>query len=481
MIDESRSFKGKEFILKQLDAMALLKLNVLHLHLTDAAGWRIHLESFPELTDRVAWRLGRTYAEWEAAGYPFAHAGDSAAYGGCYSGEDLREIVAYAAARHIEVVPEIEMPGHSMEVNRAFPELACVDAEGRRRTFSWDLCPGNEETFLFLEGVLREVMDIFPSRYIHIGGDEAVMKDWPSCVRCQRRMQEEGLQDVRELQGYLMRRVEAFLREAGRTAIGWDEIVETGLPEDAVVMSWRGTVGGKMAAAAGHDVILSPTSHCYFDYYQDLIRKEPPATGELNSLRHCYGFEPLSGMDPEDSGRVLGLQANLWCEKIPTGEHAEYMLYPRLFAMAETGWTPAFVKDYARFRPRARALLDVWRRMGYHTFDMDTESERAQSRCFEVGTRLGYNYVLQEGGPTLSYAWDSGVRIIVSETFGFRDMNGNGALDPFEDWRLSASVRAADYRERLSRETIHGIPADADPEAVFSSGEADNPFHIEQP
>ena len=371
MIDESRSFKGKEFLKKQIDAMALLGLNTLHLHLTDAAGWRIEIKSHPELTEKAAWRIGRTYAEWEAKGYPFTVESDPDSCGGYYTQEDLKEIVAYASERYIRIIPEIEMPGHSMEVNRTYPELACVDEGGRHRSFSWDLCPGNEGIIKLLQDVLDEVMDIFPGKYIHIGGDEAVMKDWPECVNCRRRMQEEGFKHVHDLQGYLVRRMTAYLREHGRTAIGWDEILETAVPQDAVVQSWRGSSGGKKALAAGHRVIMSPNTHCYFDYYQDLIRKEPLAVGELTSLHWVYTYDP--GNDPN----VLGLQANLWCEKIPDANHAEYMLYPRLFAIAEIGWSPAGKRDPEEFRVRARALLNVFRKLGYNTFDMDTESDFA--------------------------------------------------------------------------------------------------------
>ena len=377
MIDESRSFKGLAFLKKQVDAMALLKLNVLHLHLDDSAGWRIESEAYPDLTAKTAWRKGYTYHEWEAGKYQFTTKDDPAGYGGCYSREELKELVAYAAERYITVIPEIEMPGHSMEVGYAYPEVLCQLPDGRLHTGAWDLCPGSEGTFALLEAVLAEVMDIFPSPFIHIGGDEATMKTWSQCVNCQKRMEEEGYTEVKELQGYLIRRIEAFVRSHGRRIIGWDEILETGVPKGAVVQSWRGVSGGQKASAEGHEVIMSPNTHCYYNYYQDLIRKEPKAVGELVSLRFTYGYEPLAeGMDP---ALLLGVQANLWTELIPTPEHAEYMLYPRLFALAETAWTPASAKEYKGFRKRARALLDVFRSRGYNTFDMDTESDLARS------------------------------------------------------------------------------------------------------
>ena len=358
-----------DFLKKQMDAMALLKLNVLHLHLDDSAGWRIESDSYPDLTARTAFRKGYTYHEWEAGKYKFSTADDPDAYGGYYTKEDMREIVRYAAERFITVIPEIEMPGHSMEVGYAYPEVLCTLEDGTICRGAWDLCPGSEATYKLLESVLEEVMEIFPSEYIHIGGDEATMKTWPDCPKCRKRMQEEGYTSVKQLQG--------FLRSHGRHIIGWDEILETGVPEGAVVQSWRGVSGGQKASAAGYDVIMSPNTHCYFNYYQDLIRKEPKAVGELVSLRFTYGYEPLApGMNPE---RLRGVQANLWTELIPTPEHAEYMLYPRLFALAETAWTQPSKKDYAGFRPRARALLDVFRGLGYNTFDMDTESELALS------------------------------------------------------------------------------------------------------
>ena len=377
MIDESRSFKGLDFLKKQMDAMALLKLNVLHLHLDDSAGWRIESEAYPDLTAKTAFRKGYTYHEWEAGKYNFSTADDPEAYGGYYTREDMREIVRYAAERFITVIPVIEMPGHSMEVGYAYPEVLCVHPNGNRHTGAWDVCPGSEATFQLLEKVLEEVMDIFPSEYIHIGGDEATMKTWSQCVNCAKRMQDEGFTDIKQLQGYLVRRIEAFVRSKGRKIIGWDEILDTGVPEGAVVQSWRGVSGGQKASAAGYDVIMSPNTHCYFNYYQDLIRKEPKAVGELVSLRFTYGYEPLApGMEPK---HLRGVQANLWTELIPTPEHAEYMLYPRLFALAETAWSPAARKEYFGFRERARRLLDVFRSLGYNTFDMDTESELAQS------------------------------------------------------------------------------------------------------
>lgn len=379
MLDESRSFKGKEFVKKQIDALALLRMNVMHLHLTDAAGWRLQIDAYPQLTDHVAWRRGETYHEWEGLGYPFTDADDPEAYGGFYTKDDIREIVAYASERYIDIIPEIEMPGHSMEVNRACPEIACVGPDGNPRPFSWDLCVGNDGTFRFLETVLEEVIELFPYKYIHIGGDEAVKKDWEVCVNCQKRMKDEGMTHKEELQGYLVRHVERFLRERGKTVVGWDEIVETGLPEEAVVMSWRGTPGGIKASEEGHDVIMAPNTYVYLDYYQDLIRKEPKAVGHMQSLRHVYKFDPVEGIAPEYHHHILGLQGNLWCELIPYPAHAEYMLYPRAFAIAEIGWTPQEKREFFHFRERSLILITIFREKGYNTFDLFNESLRAQT------------------------------------------------------------------------------------------------------
>ena len=288
MLDCSRHFWPKEFILKQLDAMAYLKMNRLHLHLTDDAGWRMEIKQYPALTEKTAWRVGATWNEWREQGQHYARKEDKGAAGGYYTQQDLKDIVAYAAARHITVIPEIEMPGHSAEVLHAYPELQCEQVSQRNS----DLCVGNEQTFVFLENVLREVMNIFPSKYIHIGGDEASRQAWAACPRCQQRMKAEGLQTVAELQAYLTRRMERFLNGHGRILIGWDEILEGQLAPNAVVMSWRGEEGGIAATKAGHDVIMTPGRYCYLDRYQDYPPSQPQAFGSYMSLEQCYAYDP---------------------------------------------------------------------------------------------------------------------------------------------------------------------------------------------
>ena len=373
MLDISRHFRDKEFIFKQIDAMAEVRLNRLHLHLTDDAGWRIEIKAYPRLTSYAAWRKGATWKQWRAEGRR-AEQGDPDASGGYLTQQDARDIVAYAAARHITVIPEIEMPGHSAEVLAAYPELACLTADGTAPAGrSSDLCPGNELTYTFMENVLREVMDIFPSQYIHVGGDEASKRNWSECPRCRQRMEEEGLTSVDELQSYLIARIERFLNANGRSLLGWDEILEGGLAPNATVMSWRGTEGGIRAAGMGHDVVMTPGAWCYLDKYQDAQFKEPEAIGGYLPLEKVYSYDPLDGMPEGAERHVLGVQGNLWHEYIPTPEHTEYMLWPRALAIAEIGWTLPENKDAASFRERALRQADHLVAEGYHPFNLREE------------------------------------------------------------------------------------------------------------
>ena len=376
MLDISRHFRDKEFILKQIDALSEVKLNVLHLHLTDAAGWRLEVKSHPELTAKAAWRVGDTWREWDTTGKRY-----EGSYGGFLSQEDVREIVAYAARHHMTVVPEIEMPGHSRETVYAIPGVGCRD-------FSDDLCPGKEATFQLLEDVLAEVMDLFPSEYIHIGGDEAGKRHWHDCPDCQRRMQEEGLKNVEELQSYLVRRIERFLNAHGRRLIGWDEILEGGLSPNATVMSWRGTEGGLEAIRQGHDAVMTPGNRCYLDKVQDAPVREPEGWGGYLPIDSIYVYDPAAGIPEASLGHLLGVQGNLWHELIPQPSHTEYMLYPRAFAIAEIGWSPLDVKDADDFRERATAHAAALRERGYTTFKLEEEvGNRPASR--EAENHLG--------------------------------------------------------------------------------------------
>ena len=352
MLDISRHFRDKDFIIKQMEAMASVKLNVLHLHLTDDAGWRIQIDRYPLLTRRAAWRKGASWKEWQEGGQQYAWMDEEGASGGFLTKDDVREIVAAGERLHIMVIPEIEMPAHSREVVDAYPSLGC-------REGSEELCPGRETTYDFLENVLSEIIELFPAPYIHVGGDEASRRDWEDCAYCQARMRREGITRISGLQSYLMRRVEDFLHAHGRRLIGWDEMVDYGLTPDATVMSWRGIEGGIEAMKQGHDVIMAPSQWCYINNAQDNPLTEPMGEGGYLSLERIYRYEPFDDVPPEVLKHLLGIQACLWQEHVVTEEATEYMLYPRIMAIAETGWSRAETKNYADFRQRAIRWTDA--------------------------------------------------------------------------------------------------------------------------
>ena len=369
-VDVSRHFRSVDFLKKQMDAMALFKMNRMHLHLTDAAGWRLKIDAYPRLTSFAAWRPQHTWKEWWNGERQYAQEGSEGVYGGYYTREDIAELVEYAAQRHIEIIPEIEMPSHSEEVLAAYPELGCSRAPYKDS----DFCVGSEEVFRFLETVLTEVMEMFPSEYIHIGGDEAGKQHWKTCPACQERMRQEGLKDVDELQSYMIRRIEKFVNSKGRQIIGWDEILQGGLAPGAAVMSWRGTEGGIEAMKQNHKVIMTPGRYCYLDHAQDAPFKEPESIGGYLPLDSVYVYEPVEPSMPADKlERLLGVQANLWSEYIPTDEHAEYMYWPRAFAVAETAWSDPSDKNLDDFRVRALGALELLRSRGYSTFDLANE------------------------------------------------------------------------------------------------------------
>lgn len=369
-VDVSRHFRSPEFLKKQMDAMALFKMNRMHLHLTDAAGWRIRIDAYPRLTEFAAWRPQRTWKEWWSGNRQYVEEGTEGAYGGYYTKEDIADLVQYAAQKHIVLIPEIELPSHSEEVLAAYPELGCSNQAYKDSEF----CVGKEESFKFLETVLTEVMEMFPSEYIHIGGDEAGKQHWKTCPYCQRRMQEEGIADVDGLQSYMIRRIEKFVSSKGRKIIGWDEILQGGLAEGSTVMSWRGTEGGIESMKLGHDIIMTPGRYCYLDHTQDAPFREPESIGGYLPLDSVYVYEPVEASMPKDKlHHLLGLQANLWSEFITTDEHAEYMYWPRAFAIAETAWSDPHDKDLKDFRIRALKALELMRERGYSTFDLANE------------------------------------------------------------------------------------------------------------
>ena len=395
MMDISRHFRDKDFIIKQLKALASLKVNQFHMHLTDDAGWRIQVDRYPLLTGQAAWRVGTNWQEWCDKGRLYSKEGAQDAVGGYLTKADIREILSAAERLHINVIPEIEMPGHSREVVFAYPEVGC--GEG-----SYELCPGKEATFQLLESVLEEVIDLFPSPYIHIGGDEADKEHWKTCPDCQARMKAEGLTSVEELQSYLVRRIERFINSHGRQLLGWDEILEGGLSPNATVMSWRGTQGGLEAISQGHDAVMTPGRYCYLDKVQDAPIYEPEGWGGFLSLDVAHSYEPLEGMPEGAEAHLLGVQGNLWAERIPTDEHYEYMMYPRIAAIAEVGWSQPSRKD--GFRERVTRWNDALIAAGYHAFDLHKEyGERPAFkhgiRHNAVGKKVTYNKLWNSGYP----------------------------------------------------------------------------------
>lgn len=354
-LDVSRHFFPKEFIKKYLDHMARYKLNVFHWHLVDGPGWRLEIDQYPKLTEVGAWRVDKTKEAWDWSATEIGKPTDGRpAYGGFYTKDDIREIVAYASERFIEVIPEIEMPGHSYAALAAYPELLCVnnDVIGNIQFGTDAFCAGNEKSYEFLENILDETMELFPSRLIHIGGDEVAKSAWHNCPRCQGLMERESLENEEELQSYFIRRMANYIESKGREVIGWDEILEGGLAENAKVMSWRGMQGGIKSANMGHDVVMSPNSYTYFDLYQGDQSLEPPAYSQL-LLTQVYKFDPIPEDISEDKKHhILGGHACLWTETVQTPEHAEYMLFPRLFALAETVWSPKENLNWDSFKDR---------------------------------------------------------------------------------------------------------------------------------
>lgn len=370
MLDVSRHFSTKEFIKKQIDALAYYKINRLHLHLTDAAGWRLEIKKYPLLTEFAAWRTDLTWKQWWNGGRKYVRFDAPGAYGGYYTQNDIREILEYARQHYITVIPEIEMPSHSEEVLAAYPQLSCSGEPYKNS----DFCVGNEETFTFLENVLTEVMELFPSEYIHIGGDEAGKSAWKTCPKCQKRMKDEHLANVDELQSYLIHRIEKFLNNHGRHLLGWDEILQGGIAPNATVMSWRGEEGGIAAVTSGHRAIMTPGAYCYLDSYQDAPYSQPEAIGGYLPLKKVYSYNPVpASLTAEQAKLVYGVQGNLWVEYIPTPEHVEYMIYPRILALAETAWSAPERKSWPDFHTRALSAVADLQAKGYHPFDLKKE------------------------------------------------------------------------------------------------------------
>lgn len=363
MLDCSRHFFSIDFIKKFIDLIALHNMNTFHWHLNDDQGWRIEIKKYPKLVEIGSVRTGTVMGR-------NSDVDDSVKYGGYYTQEQCREIVEYARQRHITVIPEIDMPGHMKAALASYPNLGCTGGPykvGHNWGVYYDvLCIGNEDTFKFVEGVLDEIIDIFPSRYIHIGGDETPTKRWSECSKCEKIMQKEGL-PINKLQAYFTNRIEKYLNSKGRSIIGWDEILDGDINKSATIMSWRGIEPGEKGAKMGHDVIMSPTSYCYFDYAQTKEQYSEPLT-QVHALdvEQVYSLDPApKTMSEESKKHILGVQANLWTEYISNPNLATYMLLPRMAALSEVQWTSPAQKDFKQFKIRATRLSKLYDKYGY--------------------------------------------------------------------------------------------------------------------
>jgi hexosaminidase len=395
MLDVGRHYQKPEDIRKFIDSLALHKMNVFHWHLTEDQGWRIEIRKYPKLTETGAWRES-------SPPYGNRNGSDGTRYGGFYTQDEIREIVAYAKARHITVVPEIEMPGHASAAIAAYPEFGNKDVPGYapKVETSWGVKPytfaPTEETFAFLEDVLTEVLDLFPSPYIHIGGDEAPKDQWKQSATAQAVMKRERLKNEHELQSWFIRRIEKFLASKGRRLIGWDEIQEGGLPKTATMMVWRDSNWAKHALELGNQVVMAPTSHTYFDYYQEPPEQalakgvEYEAIGGLLPIEKVYSFDPaFVAADEKQKKLVLGTQGQLWAEYFKTWDKVEYMAYPRMAALAEVAWSPLAKKDYRDFLARLEPLMARYRAAGIKHGPVFTPPERKTRDGSEVTTSLG--------------------------------------------------------------------------------------------
>ncbi|WP_412561772.1 beta-N-acetylhexosaminidase [Winogradskyella sp. MIT101101] len=419
-LDVSRHMFSVEFIKKYIDALAMLKMNTFHWHLTDDQGWRIEIKKYPKLQEISAYRDETLIGHYSDQPHQF----DSKRYGGFYTQNEVKDIVAYAKKRFVTVIPEIEMPGHAQAAIAAYPELGCAStssatSEPIKVATKWGVfediyCP-NEKTFTFLEDVLDEVLELFPSTYIHIGGDEAPKTRWKNCEHCQDLIKTEGLKDEHELQSYFITKMESYLNSKGRQIIGWDEILEGGLAPNATVMSWRGISGAVEAAKAGHNVVMTPTSHCYFDYYQSENEDEPLAIGGFLPLEKVYGFNPIpEELTKEESKYVLGAQGNVWTEYMPTEDQVEYMAFPRLLAMSEVVWSKPENKNYENFVSRLETFhnrldaLDI--NYANHLYEIDGNMVSKNDSVF-------YELKTLTKGKTIRYTLDGSVPDLNSKIY----------------------------------------------------------------
>jgi len=423
-LDVGRHMFSVAFIKKYIDALAMLKMNTFHWHLTEDQGWRIEIKQYPKLNKIAAYRDETLVGHYSDQPHQF----DGEVYGGFYSQEQIKDIVKYAQKRHVTIIPEIEMPGHSQAAISAYPELGCtreqVKVASKWGVFEHIYC-SKEETFEFLQNVLDEVMLLFPSEYIHIGGDEAPKTNWENCNDCQNRIKEEGLKDEHELQNYFITRIETYLNSKGRQIIGWDEILEGGLAPNATVMSWRGMDGAIEAAKQKHKVVMTPTSHCYFDYYQSDNENEPLAIGGFLPLKKVYDFNPIPKvLSVAESKYVLGAQGNIWTEYMATEKQVEYMAFPRILAMSEIVWSSNDQKNYSEFILRVESFhkrLDALEiNYANHLYEIEGNSLSTKDEIkFELNTLIENKdiwYTLDGLEPSLKASKYTGPILISNST-----------------------------------------------------------------
>lgn len=445
-LDVSRHFMPVEFIYKMMDYLAMHKINVFHWHLVDDQGWRLELKKYPKLTEIGAWRVDMEDRHWDDR--PLTNDRSKATYGGFYTQDEVRQLVKYASDRNITVVPEIEMPAHVMSALAAYPQFSCTGENlGVPSGGVWPIthiyCAGNDSTFVFLEDVLTEVMDLFPSTYIHIGGDEADKTNWRSCQKCQARIRNEKLADEHALQSYFIRRIESFLNSKGRQLIGWDEILEGGLAPNATVMSWRGEEGGIEAARLGNKVVMTPGSHCYFDHYQGDPSTESLAIGGFTTLHKVYHYEPVPAvLTPEQSVLILGSQANVWTEFMPNPQQVEYMVFPRLAALSEVLWSPKELRNWKNFSERMCLQYQRYDKLGINysraAFQVSVFPEvNAASRSLKL--TLSTEVI----DPEIRYTLDGSLPTINSDLY----------IEPIVISR-SATLKAAVFTDDKNREQL---------------------------
>lgn len=447
-LDVCRHFFPKEFIKKYIDYIALHKMNYFHWHLTDDQGWRIEIKKYPLLT-----KVGSVRKETLIGSYnDLPHKFDGTLYGGFYTQEDIKEIVAYAAKRFVTIIPEIEMPGHSLAALSSYPELSCNGGNYTPATlwgvFDDVFCP-KESTFSFLEDVLNEVTGLFPGPYIHVGGDECPKERWKSCKHCQDLMKKEGLKSEEELQSYFIHRMEKFINSKGRKMIGWDEILEGGLAPNATVMSWRGTAGGIEAAKQNHDVVMTPGSHCYFDHYQSLSLNEPVAIGGYTSVMKVYNYEPVpEELNEEQAKHILGAQGNVWTEYILNPDHVEYMALPRMCAIAEVDWSAKGTKNEADFKKRLTTHLLRLKAMkchfASHIFDPEI------STTANAAGNLVVNLTPSQPTDRILYSIDSPLSDNANNYTAPIEMNSSGKLSYQSHGTLEGNELSITFQKSLS-------------------------------